>query len=508
MDRRKINLCEGMDIYYVSYTTYESKMVYDYLLDELCNYFGTKKADRISVAICDQLFPSHKDSCAETEEVLITDSGTMTVYRLNLDGEKPEFKVWNPFENVLENGFLHEIRFDLVDKALNATYTNREDSFEFKVSDEEEIRLYKKEILISSKHTYLESMLIEEFKLDTVNNILRQVDDEILFKRSWDFNTITITDGKPTIVPAKNVFSQTEDVLTKMGYSKNEIDNIIGGTPKWTPRGYSHIEGTLETGYVIADGKGNEYVYIPDLDQFVSRYIISKGDGDYPMSVANGKPWCDITDDEASAIVRKNVVDFIACNESEYFERDSLGVGATIVNNYRWIVNFLNKKLKINPSVKQNDYIYNICLANPVICFSTELTNFADTEDILYARCDHVYHSRRSAKALDLKYTGQKMYLENDEVKLQSNRKEDIISDDTTGMGFRIVLIRPSIYRTTLSLPFRHLSHPVFIDSEETQKSEKYVDEMMSAITPMEYTNLYLDLFFDFTDDDDDQTTE
>lgn len=477
MKRKKINLCEGMDIYYVSYESYDLNRVYNYLSEELNNDFGNKKAERITSAMCNTMFHSHEDS--KTEEVIITDSKTMTIYRLKLDGKQPKFENWIPFEDALERGFAYEDMFKFFIKALNASYTYFSDAVLHEITDsvsnDGKIKLNNREILIISKHTYLKNMLREEFNQNKVDEILSHINNEILFKASSNFYTIAVTDTAPVLIPNNNVFSIAEDILSKMGYSKTETEDIIIGTPDWMPLGYSHKTGTLETGYVIADDKGNEYVYIPSGDYYVSRYIISKGKDNYPMSISGKEPWCNLTLNEAAEIVCQKVqhiddsFDIKSC-----FKKDSLGVAARILSNYRSLTNFLNVKVRNNPTIKRRNYIYNIYFNKSITCFTYDLTNFADYEDVLYAKTmAEAGLDYKNAKALE--YTGQKVYVENNELKLQTNKKEDIIYADTTkGMGFRIILMRPSTH-ILMCLNPRPLQ---YTDSEETLEAEKAVSQL------------------------------
>ncbi len=69
------------------------------------------------------------------------------------------------------------------------------------------------------------------------------------------------------------------------------------------PAGFSYEEGTIDTGYVIKDMDGNEYVRIPPgyntegmyvRGFWLSRYEVSEGKDKTPQSKANETPWVDV----------------------------------------------------------------------------------------------------------------------------------------------------------------------------------------------------------------------
>ncbi len=77
------------------------------------------------------------------------------------------------------------------------------------------------------------------------------------------------------------------------------------------PAGFSYKEGTIDTGYVIKDMDGNEYVHIPSgyntegtyvRGFWLSRYEISEGKDKTPQSKANEVPWVDINYYDALAV--------------------------------------------------------------------------------------------------------------------------------------------------------------------------------------------------------------
>lgn len=59
----------------------------------------------------------------------------------------------------------------------------------------------------------------------------------------------------------------------------------------WIPNGFKYWEGDLDTGFVVKDKDGNQFVYLPEMDQYISRYEISKGKYGVPKSVSGRKPW-------------------------------------------------------------------------------------------------------------------------------------------------------------------------------------------------------------------------
>ena len=101
------------------------------------------------------------------------------------------------------------------------------------------------------------------------------------------------------------------ELLFTAGYT-NETDAEISKRksairmeqPSWIPIGYQHIEGDMLTGYVISDVYGNEFTYIPYLEEYISRYEISKDVFGKPASIAGQKVWTNISYKQAMKVAR------------------------------------------------------------------------------------------------------------------------------------------------------------------------------------------------------------
>lgn len=72
----------------------------------------------------------------------------------------------------------------------------------------------------------------------------------------------------------------------------------------WIPNGFKYWEGDLDTGFVVKDKDGNQFVYLPEMDQYISRYEISKGKHGVPKSVSGRKPWVSLNYYDARKVAR------------------------------------------------------------------------------------------------------------------------------------------------------------------------------------------------------------
>ena len=116
------------------------------------------------------------------------------------------------------------------------------------------------------------------------------------------FNLRKVCDrGNYTVEIAKQVLlSCDSDRLARQVKTKKREQMKV-----WRPRGYTHVEGDIYSGYVIADKKGNQFVFIPYLDIYISRYEISQGPSGEARSVPNARAWTNLTYKQAEKAAKK-----------------------------------------------------------------------------------------------------------------------------------------------------------------------------------------------------------
>lgn len=83
----------------------------------------------------------------------------------------------------------------------------------------------------------------------------------------------------------------------------NTNTSIATQEPLWIPTGFKHLTGDMDTGYVVIDSLGNEFTYLPEYDEWISRYAISEGENGMPMSLPNKPAWTNISYNEVKEVI-------------------------------------------------------------------------------------------------------------------------------------------------------------------------------------------------------------
>lgn len=77
--------------------------------------------------------------------------------------------------------------------------------------------------------------------------------------------------------------------------NNNGNTSIATQEPLWIPTSFQYLTGNLNTGYVVVDSLGNEFTYLPESDEWISRYEISEGENGMPMSLPYMPAWVRIS---------------------------------------------------------------------------------------------------------------------------------------------------------------------------------------------------------------------
>lgn len=129
---------------------------------------------------------------------------------------------------------------------------------------------------------------------ETLSNIKEELTDNTLCIVIGDLvhYKLIITDVlEPTLEKFSENFSKKlSNLLIKKGFSQQEVTEILFDSPKRIPKGFRYLTGTLRTGYVITDDDGNEFVYLPKSNVYISRYPISQTSTGKLVSVSNARP--------------------------------------------------------------------------------------------------------------------------------------------------------------------------------------------------------------------------
>lgn len=116
----------------------------------------------------------------------------------------------------------------------------------------------------------------------------------------------------------------------------------------WIPNGFKYWEGDLDTGFVVKDKDGNQFVYLPEIDQYISRYEISKGKYGAPKSISGRKPWVSLNYYDARKVAQFFSVRYSEWN-SDYddefgFKYDEFT--SDLIDNWNKIAGFISRKTK------------------------------------------------------------------------------------------------------------------------------------------------------------------
>lgn len=129
---------------------------------------------------------------------------------------------------------------------------------------------------------------------ETLTNFKEELTDNTLCIVLGDLvhYKLIITDAlEPTLKKFSENFSKNlSNLLIKKGYSQQEVIEILFDSPKRIPKGFRYLTGNLRTGYVITDDDGNEFVYLPESNVYISRYPISQTSTGKLVSVSNARP--------------------------------------------------------------------------------------------------------------------------------------------------------------------------------------------------------------------------
>lgn len=144
-------------------------------------------------------------------------------------------------------------------------------------------------------------------------------------------NVVTKIDEMP-VLANKSTTIEKDEFKTEKGVDKTA--ETMENAPSWIPEGFQYAEGDLDTGYVIEDQYGNQFTYCPPIDKYLSRYEISKGEDNRPMSIPGQKAWVLIENETAGKIAR------------EFY-----GPEASLIPNADWdeLCKFIAKKIGESP---------------------------------------------------------------------------------------------------------------------------------------------------------------
>ena len=114
----------------------------------------------------------------------------------------------------------------------------------------------------------------------TEDNFRAELDNNIgsgkyTLSKNWDIFTVTYNDSK------RSYEVDADGNITEQGEASLIATMIIEGekveTPPLPSSDFTHIDGTVDTGYVIKDSKGNEFVWVPvDKNQKIKINVTSK----------------------------------------------------------------------------------------------------------------------------------------------------------------------------------------------------------------------------------------
>ncbi len=145
------------------------------------------------------------------------------------------------------------------------------------------IHKVKDDILeLMEKNQFEKSIMVKDVETNMLYQVSFEKDIPKLKKYSTDTYIAPLKEylsKQPEMVEAQYITELIQDLegIIKSGVSafeNGDTDEEIA-IPEWTPKGFFYKEGCLEEGYIVADADGNEFIYCPPLDKYVSRYFIS-----------------------------------------------------------------------------------------------------------------------------------------------------------------------------------------------------------------------------------------
>ena len=182
-------------------------------------------------------------------------------------------KIFNHFKDNIDYVELSEVNYE-------GLFIGKQNDYYFKTIDEFTERIKK----ICGKTLTKEIMKRLEDALND-NSI------HVMFGNFRHYKLILNDDNTPTLKSVSNpFFNALKKECTNVGMTDEEVASIAYSGPKWIPKNCKHLTGDINSGYVVVDPYGNEFVYIPSLNKYLSRDYISLGKDDKFMSIPNTKP--------------------------------------------------------------------------------------------------------------------------------------------------------------------------------------------------------------------------
>lgn len=261
---------------------------------------------------------------------------------------------------------------------------------ELKVNIGEKVTLKKLSTMCTPER--IEDVVLEYVGRRTAKAIINAVTDivgdenVVVAKVNGTLYKLVLNNGVPSFV-VYNIKKDIEIALMEKGFTTTDaaecVEALFVSRPDWIPAGFKYHTGDLETGYVVKDKKGNEFTYCPAIDQYISRYEISKGDDGDPMSVPGKNAWVDIDYAEAKGLAKffvangksglisdsdwSKMCEFLATKiDRILIFKDSTSIGA-----YR------NNGREVRTGENSNFMIYNIdCLAGNHWCITDDFNEY------------------------------------------------------------------------------------------------------------------------------------
>lgn len=347
------------------------------IADTLLNYTGRRNSENLASEIL-ELNNSNGDAYIEVGDAK---------YCITILDKKPVFKEITsaPIEQLLsKNSLTTEIKNIMADLYENAS----RDTTELNVG---RVKVEKAmHYLIRNGRILLNKRLVDAFgrnKTDDINkelNALIRESNVIIAKYNSKKYLLEISNNIPVWKELKdyNVIVEDEKIrkfLLSKGISKEEYLYLIEEKPEWIPTGFSHVQGNLNTGYVVRDGDGNEFVYLPEKNCYVSRFEISRISPERYASRDNA---------ESYLINRYDEPFYKAAGVAEYFNRlnnnnNSSNYIAKPLENFLMITNAINSRVE-EGLVFGKDNPYNISLKNSHLIFTMDEEPIKDPHDDAY----------------------------------------------------------------------------------------------------------------------------
>lgn len=349
------------------------------IINVLLDFTGRKNSEELATAIV-EMEANNEEFYAEIGD---------TKYCITILNEKPVF----------EKVTLHKTEQLLAQKNFSTSEIKEviETLYESKIVNTLQLNIGNIKIekglrYLDQSPSQLQEKLVDQFGRRKCNTILEDIEgliqqsNVIIAKYKTKKYLLKISDNIPTWKEFEGTVEDEalREFFLNTGFSQKEYEYFVKEKPNWIPTGFSHVEGNLNTGYVVRDDNGNEFVYLPEYDIYVSRYEISKTSSGRYVSIPNAN---------SHLISRYNrpenkAYDVAASFQNFDFENvDDNKVSKNYLvrplESYSSIVKTINDKIE-DGMIFQKDSPYNISLKNCHLLFTKDEEPINDPNDGAY----------------------------------------------------------------------------------------------------------------------------